>query len=123
MSTLPWPGMSVKLGATEYVVPPLSMRAVRDLTPDFEIVSKTTNVGMSPEVINAMGRILLAAFKRNYPDMELDQLLDMLDPTNMGDIFVAIASSSGLKQGEGRAPMANMNRSIGTEPSEPYAQG
>lgn len=89
-------GIKVNMGGKDWIVPPLNLKALRRLGP------KLKTVGEGGE--EAMGTIVEtvhAALQRNYPDISIDEVEDMVDTSNMQDLMQAIMNSSGLKKTDG----------------------
>lgn len=93
-------GAVVKMGGVEYTVPPLNFRSVRKLQAagDLDRFEKGISFGIQirPEDLDALLRIVLEALKRNYPDMTIERLEELLDFGNALDVVRAILSISGI---------------------------
>lgn len=84
-------GTSITLGDKTFIVPPLSLRSAKELLPRLNGIK--LGVLPSADDIDTMVDVVLAAIKRNYPDIERDALLDLLDLANVGVAFRAITAS------------------------------
>lgn len=94
-------GATVRMGGRDWTVPPLTFRQLRRLQPQLERLARI-NAAATPEQIGAVSEIVQAALSRNYPDITVDEVEDMLDLGNAGRVIAAILSSSGLVPGEAR---------------------
>lgn len=88
-------GIPKELGGETYIVPPLSLGALEQLHDKLGAfagdVSDLSQVGT---VIDAAH----AALRRNYPEMTRDQVADMVDVSNMLDLFEAVMDISGARR-------------------------
>lgn len=87
-------GVKMKIGEDEYVVPPLSFRKLKALAND--IKSLNNNDPNLNEKMDVMVRIIHAALSRNYPDITLDKVEEILDFGNVVPVIQAIMGTSGL---------------------------
>jgi hypothetical protein len=98
-------GITIDLGGADYVVPPLSIGALERLQDRLN----TFQGGMDKEAVALMVDVAEAALKRNYPDITRDIIVEIMDVSNMEDIFAAVMDVSGLKRkaiDAGEAPAA-----------------
>lgn len=99
-------GVTVNMNGQEWVIPPLTLKHLKALSSDLDRVSGFGNnpvpSGMSSEVIESIMAIVYAALSRNYPDLKLEALGEMLDLGNMARVMNAVMGVSGLspKPGE-----------------------
>lgn len=97
-------GVKLNLGGVEYVIPPLSLGAVRRLMPKIEKLTGNVDItAMSGELLDAIAEIICAAMQRNYPDMTQEKVLDVLDMKNMGQVIGAVLGQSGFDKKVGGA--------------------
>jgi len=115
-------GQKLKLGETEYVVPPLNLKAMRRLLP---AISKLKPVGLpSDEDISTIVEVVRSALVRNYPDITLETVEEGIDMGNLAAALGVVLGQSGLAQGNAAAAM--MSLSIGassTGTSSPLPDG
>jgi hypothetical protein len=72
---------------------------------------------ITAEQIDAIGEIISAALGRNYPDMTVEKVLDLIDITNARDVIHAVFTGSGLRPGEAEAvPRPNGVMSMDSSP-------
>lgn len=90
-------GQAVNLGGTTYVVPPLALGALRQLLP--KIKALTLGEDSLPDLsqVADLLEICLAALRRNYPAMTLDELADIVDLVNFKPLVAAVMGQSGLE--------------------------
>lgn len=85
-------GAEVKLGRTMYVVPALGLGAVK------KYAKKISEMHTLPleEQMQLTTEIAHAALKRNYPDMTLERVDELVDLKNMRSVFDAVVQTSGF---------------------------
>jgi hypothetical protein len=96
-------GVTIQFPDGPLVVPPLNLRSVRELKS--RIVTFTGTL----DDMDVVADVLHAALLRNYPEMTMDQVADMVDVGNMGEVMQAVMGVSGLvpkdgASGEAAAP-------------------
>lgn len=89
-------GVQIELGGETFTVPPLTFRAVREHID--AIAGMTTGVPLSAEQIDRSVALILAAMRRNYPDMTQATLEERLDMANIKIVLPAILGASGFKR-------------------------
>jgi hypothetical protein len=97
------PGIIISMGGEDFVVPPLNLGQLRRLMPK---VRQMAEIGSSMDEaqINALIEVVTAALQRNYPEMTIVQVEDMLDLGNAREVLTAILTGSGLRpRGETQA--------------------
>jgi hypothetical protein len=97
-------GVKVKLSGREFVIPPLSLRSLKSLGAKIKMVAIIDGVP-TDEQTDAIVDIIFEAMKRNYPDIAKDELLDLVDLSNLMEVFPAVLAMSGLKQKAGPAAL------------------
>lgn len=85
-------GTIVNLGGTDYEVPPLNLAALERFQ---DKLSRYTG-GIDPESVKFVVEVAHAAIKRNYPEMTVDELKELIDLGNIREIFGAVMNISGL---------------------------
>lgn len=100
-------GESVKLGNREFIVPSLSVNQARKLWPEILDLNKGVTLAEFPKKLDAALPIILAALSRNYPDITIDELGDLVDVRNFPRLMKIIAGQSGMspKLGEEHQPV------------------
>jgi hypothetical protein len=88
-------GISIDLGGTEYVVPPLSLEKLEELEPQFQALA--TPSASLPERVQRLMPILLASFQRNYAEITEAQLRQLLDLPSLNLVVEAIMQANGLR--------------------------
>lgn len=98
-------GKTIRMGGNEYVVPPLTFKQLRALTPKLDIIASIPDGKMpDDEQMQAMIDVVHSALSRNYPDVTAEAVEDMIDLGNVQPIIAAIMGVSGLLEpGEARA--------------------
>jgi hypothetical protein len=96
-------GVKITLGGREFVVPPLNFKSLRKFLPHIQAVQTESD----PEkMMDLYEEILQSALARNYPEITKEELDEVLDFSNIQEVFAAIMGASGLKflkPGETRA--------------------
>jgi hypothetical protein len=102
------PGVMVAMGGQQWTVPPLTLGQLRRLMPK---VQRLTDIGseMGETQIGILVEIVAAALQRNYPDISVETVENLLDLANAGVVLNAVLTGSGLKPpdrppGEAAAP-------------------
>ena len=95
------PGVKINLGGDEYIVPPLNFR---QLEKHSKLLDELPDVLAAGEVKKQWQIILslaLAALSRNYPDLTLEKLKDIIDLGNLAVLTEAVMGQAGFaKSGE-----------------------
>ncbi len=101
-------GLTVSLGGTEYVVPPLSLGALEQFQ---DSLANFTGDITDKKQIGTIADCAHAALRRNYPALTREEVADMIGLENMMEVMEAVMDISGLKRksreasdGEGEAP-------------------
>lgn len=101
-------GAIIKMGDKEWTVPALSFKQVRVLLPKINSLSKLSAV-MKPEQMAVVAEVVHAAVSRNYPDVSLADVEDVLDLRNAPKALMAVMGQSGLEaSAEGEAQAGNL---------------
>ena len=94
-------GQWVQMGDLLYKVAPLNFKALRELGPSINVLSKLeTGTMPSAEQMGILVKLAHASLKRNYPDMEESLVDDNLDFSNFGSVLSAVMGAAGLKDRE-----------------------
>ena len=109
-------GKTINIGGRDFTVPPLCLRDVKRFLP-----MMTELYGKSPmEQMTLTSEVILAALQRNYPDLTMDELDDLLDPISIHGVMDAILEASGLKKkAVSQTLEAPTSPSIGTDSMPP----
>ena len=100
-------GIKVKLAGRDFTVPSLNMKGIRLLGPKLVALTENLQNGakvMDPGTIGDMLEIIHAAMVRNYPELTMDELEDMVDLSNLEPLFSAVCGQSNLKQKDADDP-------------------
>lgn len=88
-------GIEIPLGGELYIVPPLNFKSLRALAVDIDNLSAIKGQP-SPDQMLSMCKIAHAAIARNYPDITLDKVEDVMDLGNGARVIKAIMGASGM---------------------------
>jgi hypothetical protein len=109
MADLPkYEGVPIYMGGKEYVVPPLSIKYIRnnrDKLKEMRTLAVNLDV-LTPEgdaFFSASLELIHAAIVRNYPEVTRDELEEMIDLGTMPQITLAIMHASGFTFQKGPA--------------------
>lgn len=99
------PGTKIIIDNAEYVVPPLTLGQLRNGVNDLmkrhdELVNED---GKLFELFDLRGQVILAAIKRNHPDMTEETLFNYLDLANLTPLWLQVLGQSGFTPGENPA--------------------
>jgi hypothetical protein len=99
-------GVIVRLGGTDYTVPPLALGALKTCLPKLNAVMAAGSA-LTPELVDGFLDVVMAALRRNYPELQRETIEAEVDLGNMGDVMLAVTGASGLapKNGVSRAEM------------------
>lgn len=98
-------GVPFKIGEEEYLVPALSLGMLRGgLLDKLKLHDDYVAEGKIFETMLIRGEVILAALRRNYPDFSEEKLVNFLDMSNTGPIWLAVLGASGLGVGETQTP-------------------
>jgi hypothetical protein len=114
------PGVMVAMGGQQWTVPPLTLGQLRRLMPK---VRQLTEIGsqMGESQIGVLVEIVAAALQRNYPDVPVETVENLLDLGNAGTVLNAVLTGSGLRPREGlpgEAPAPGPGPGAGTTTPE-----
>lgn len=93
IANLPHLGISVQMGGQEWVCPSLNFKQLQNLLPRFQAMQTGE---LSVDWLKASVEIVHASLSRNYPDLTVEQVGEMLDMTNFTDALNAVMEVSGL---------------------------
>ncbi|WP_155835256.1 hypothetical protein [Herbaspirillum sp. RV1423] len=96
-------GIEVKMAGKTWVIPALSFKRLKQLRPKIAALA-ALNTLPEEEVIDDVCVIVHAAIIRNYPEVTLDEVQEMVDMSNMQRVIKAVMGQSGLvEKGEAGA--------------------
>lgn len=93
-------GISFKHNGAEYIVPPLNLGQVKRLLP---MIDKMQTEPNPIEKLTSSVSVIHAALSRNYPEMKIEEVEEIVDLGNLKSYLDAVMGGSGLLQGEARA--------------------
>lgn len=70
------PGVTVKIGGKEYVLPPLNLRLYFDHEKDLDVLMKPAEHS-NTEYVKAAMDVIVPSLKRNYPDFSDSEFLEV----------------------------------------------
>ncbi|RBB38909.1 hypothetical protein DPV79_16145 [Burkholderia reimsis] len=107
-------GVSVKLGARDFVIPPLNFKLLQTLAEPLAVVNKGGSFVSDPETRAAFVAVITACVQRNYPEVTNDDMLDLLDVSNAQAAMLALLGVSGYEAKPNGKGAAQVGESAGT---------
>jgi hypothetical protein len=98
-------GEVVRLGDRDYTIPSLSVKQAKNLWANMLELDKGVTAETLPSKYELALPIILAAMSRNYPDLKLEELEDLVDMKNFRVLMRIVSGQSGLATG-GAEPAA-----------------
>jgi hypothetical protein len=96
MKELPrFEGVAKTIGGVEYIIPPISLRTFKQLQDVLELFEDGV---VDAKTIDTAVTVIHAALNRNYPDITIDDVAEIVDIGNMFEIFEVVMDVSGLKR-------------------------
>ena len=89
-------GEPITIRGKEYILPGLSFAQLEDNADDIDKVMNSKNEDMI-KMINVAAKIVHLAMSRNYPDLTVKEVKEMLDMRNKEKIIQAIMGGSGFQ--------------------------
>ena len=111
-------GVAIVLAGTEYTVPALGIRDVKRLLPMVQRM-KLEDGAPKEEFLDDACALIVVALRRNYPDMTDDEIIDLLDVTNLKPVLAAVLQASGFVV----VPVADGTEGNGSEAPQPSTIG
>jgi hypothetical protein len=103
-------GKPVTLGGREYIIPSLSVNQAQELWPDLMAAERDVTVENLPQKWAQMLPIVAAAIKRNYPEMTVEEIGDLVGLDQLPEVVLIVVGQSGLRAAPGGAAPAAGNR-------------
>jgi hypothetical protein len=92
-------GEEVTFGGETFVLPPYNLKFIVELRPGY--IEKLGNVtAWGPEEVNLVVEMIHHALVRNYPDLTVDRLMELLDVPAMQELQDVISRVNGFTAGE-----------------------
>lgn len=97
-------GAKLVLGGREFVAPPLPLKVFRTQQDWLRTVSQLDGLP-GPEHVDAISGLVHASLVRNYPELTVQEVEDLLDLGNLRTAIEVVMGVSGVKKGSpGEAP-------------------
>lgn len=109
MTTVNVPGIEYQFPGKKLIIPPLSLG---DLEQLLERINRVMAGNMDKDAIATVIDATHGALRRNYPDMDRQEVAGLLDLRNMRDVLNVVMGASGLEVTE-PAPGEDLAPSIG----------
>lgn len=109
------PGTEVNVGGRNLTVPPLNLRALKELKPEFERAGNGDGPRDVDAEIDASVKIIQRALSRNYPQVTADDILDAVDMALLPRLTALVCGQSGVEGKEsGGEPMGESTGGVST---------
>ncbi len=105
MSAPKYEGVSLKIGGEDFIVPSLNFFSIKKNRASIEMISRM-KLGSFPteEEFDAIITVIHAALSRNYTELTIEQVAEIVDLKNMGQIIQSVMGISGfVPSGEKKA--------------------
>ena len=86
-------GQEFKLGDDTYTIPPLNLKQTKKYLPILQAMAGEKDI---EKQIEAQKEVIQAAMSRNYPNITMGEIEELVDIGNLGKIVLAITGMSGL---------------------------
>jgi hypothetical protein len=117
VSSVRFEGVPVALGGGTYIVPPLSTGAMRRMADDIDKLGSSDSAVAEQERAT---RVIHAALVRNYPELAIETLEELIDAHNVKDLLAAVFGQSAVAPvGETKAPQSSADQSTGSGSTPP----
>lgn len=94
---VPWAGVAFAFGGgITLLVPPLSCGALEVLQERLAKLPELT--ATDPEAVRTVVDAAHMALQRNYPDVTRDQVAELVDVGNLGDVYECLMDVGGVKR-------------------------
>jgi hypothetical protein len=93
-------GIKILMAGQEYEVPPLSFNQIKRYWNEIQEYEKKTGI----ENMELTVKVAHAALTRNYPELTLEQVGDLVDLNNMSLVMEAVLGASGFFVRKGTPP-------------------
>lgn len=91
------PGIDVNFGGGRiYLVPPLTLGALQRLQGKLSQLNK--GGALEPSTIETVIAATHSALRRNYPDITIEEVGDLVDVANMHDVISSVLDVAGIKR-------------------------
>jgi hypothetical protein len=97
-------GAWITFGSEAYRVPPLGLGAIKQMQERVANLAVTPGAAPSSDQFDTILEVVHAALMRNYPDMKLEEVADMVDLQNYQEVLGAVLNISGFAKREEGAP-------------------
>jgi hypothetical protein len=90
-------GTEMTIAGKKYVIPAMNLKRLKKQRPNIDLLrSMSPGPQMTEEEIGVMVEIIHAALSRNYPDLTVDDVEEMVDLNNIRPISMAVMGASGF---------------------------
>jgi hypothetical protein len=90
-------GLEVAISGRRWIIPPLNLRRVRKLEPLLgRLIAGNSIAELSEDSLSATAEIVHLALTRNYPDLSITDVENLLDLRNFREVLDAVMKQSGL---------------------------
>ncbi len=90
-------GIKLNLNGEEYIVPPLTFKQIKKLYP---LIEELNGNGGTVKKMETIVTLTHAALSRNYPELTIEKVEDLVDLGNLKTLSEAVLGASGFTRGE-----------------------
>jgi len=91
------PGTALNLGGVDFVAPPFNLDGVQEAMPMLSEARQRLAGKPPEEVLRYAAGVIHISLRRNYPDLTLDELLQLIDMGNAMRVIDVICTASGIE--------------------------
>lgn len=126
-----FPGLPVVLGGRQYVLPPISAKAGKAYWQRIQAMQ----AGTDPDPLGLVADLVVACLRRNYPEVDADEVADLVDMDNMDELSAKVFGAGAFRrwcamqqpaaEGNAQAPQPTVagTGAPSTHPSPPPPDG
>lgn len=89
-------GATVIVRGKGYIIPALSFAQIESLAPAIDRLDEADKNNLTPAIMKDATSIIQAALSRNYPEVTVDDVKEMIDLRNFQQIIDAVMGGAGL---------------------------
>jgi hypothetical protein len=94
-------GVTINLGGEELILPPLNLEGLEECA---EYLDKLFTAASTKDQVFCIGPLLHASLRRNYPDITLEHIKQVVELKDIAPLTQAFAEANGYRQAGEPAP-------------------
>ena len=92
----PIDGVNIRMSGQDFIVPPLNFRQLKVFRSLINNISTGKAKNMTEDQTESLIKVVHAAMTRNYPDITMEEVEELIDLKNMMPVVNAVMNVSGL---------------------------